>query len=163
MGQRISTEQKEAALKRLLPPHNESVKVVSEQTGIGEASLYKWRLELQRQGAVVPGAVTTSAQWSAEARFAAVVETATLSEIELSEYCRQKGLYPDQVKEWKQACIQGQTTTAAQRKQLQDELRADRLKIKQLEKELNRKDKALAETTALLVLRKKLNALYGEA
>ena len=58
MGQRISTEQKEAALKRLLPPHNESVKVVSEQTGIGEASLYKWRLELQRQGAVVPGAVT---------------------------------------------------------------------------------------------------------
>ena len=100
--------------------------------------------------------------WSPEAKFSIVLETAMMSEIELSEYCREKGLYPDQVKQWKQSCINNNMTEAQRKKQEAAERKADKKRIKQLEKELKRKDAALAETAALLVLRKKLNAYWGE-
>jgi transposase-like protein len=100
--------------------------------------------------------------WSAEAKLAVVIETSVLSEIELSQHCREKGLYPEQVKAWRQACLDGQDLA---KQQLQDEraqTRVDRRRIRELERELYRKEKALAEAAALLVLRKKLNALWGE-
>ena len=49
--------------------------------------------------------------WSADAKLAVVIETAALSEIELSEYCRRKGLYVDQVRDWRQACLDGQQSS----------------------------------------------------
>ncbi|PSH11010.1 hypothetical protein B7R75_21775, partial [Yersinia pseudotuberculosis] len=54
----------------------------------------------------VPGAEKNSEQWPAEARLAVIVETATLSETEIAEYCRKKGLYPAQIAQWKQAFLQ---------------------------------------------------------
>lgn len=110
----------------------------------------------------MPGSGKTSDHWSAEAKLAVVIETAILSESGLSEYCREKGLYPEQVREWKAACIQGQLSEAERRKQDREQAKKDKKRIKALERELNRKEKALAETAALLVLRKKLNALWGE-
>lgn len=100
-------------------------------------------------------------RWSAEQKFAVVLETAVLSEAELSEYCREKGLYPEQAKQWKQDCIARNQTPAQARKQLAQERKEDKKRIKELERELKRKDAALAETAALLVLRKKLNAYWG--
>lgn len=44
-------------------------------------------------------------KWSSQDKFMVVIETANLSEIEFSEYCREKGIYPEQVREWKEACI----------------------------------------------------------
>lgn len=104
----------------------------------------------------MPGISKNSEQWSAEARFAAIVETATLSEAEIAEYCRKKGLYPEQLIQWKQGFIQTENPAdKAALKQSQKE-------IKQLKKELLRKEKALAEAAAILVLRKKLTDYYGE-
>ena len=100
-------------------------------------------------------------KWPAETKLAVVIETATLSEVELSHYCREKGLYPEQVKAWRQACLDGQTTATQLKHAERTQNRADKQRIRELERELNRKDKALAETAALLVLRKKLNALWG--
>ncbi|SJN11199.1 hypothetical protein CZ787_05400 [Halomonas citrativorans] len=91
-----------------------------------------------------------------------VIETATFSEIELSEYCRGKGLYPQQVKAWKAACLAGQQNTRVQHQAERDQAKADKKRIRQLERELNRKEKALAEAAALLVLRKKLNAYWDD-
>ncbi len=51
-------------------------------------------------------------EWPADAKFAVVLETAALAEIELREYCRRKGLYPEQVQQWRQACI-AQTTPSS--------------------------------------------------
>jgi len=82
-----------------------------------------------------------------------------LNESELSQYCREKGLYPEQVKEWKAAC---QLSEVERRKQDREQAKKDKKRIKALERELNRKEKALAETAALLVLRKKFNAFWEE-
>jgi len=89
----------------LLPPNNKSVASVAREEGVADQTLYNWRKQAREQGQPVPGKKTTSDQWSHESKFAVVVETAALSESELGEYCRKKGLYPEQIKQWKQQCL----------------------------------------------------------
>ena len=89
-----------------------------------------------------------------------MIETASLNEVELSEYCRRKGLYPAQISAWTNACTQANASQTPKLDRTQ--LKAQVKHIKQLEAELRRKDKALAEAAALLVLQKKVRALWGE-
>ncbi len=160
---RYSEERKAAVLQKLLPPNNQPVPRVSKEEGISEVTLYTWRTQVKEEGIPVPGSGKQTDDWPAEARFSTVVETATMTELELSEYCRSKGLYPEQIRSWKKACIQGAQSDEKQKKRRQIEAKQDKKRIKVLESELRRKEKALAETAALLVLRKKLNALWEES
>ncbi len=98
---RISPERKSAALAKLLPPYNMTVTSVAQMEGISEATLYNWRNQAKAEGKPVPGADKTTDQCSAEARLAVIIETATFSETELAQYCRKKGLYPEQINQWK--------------------------------------------------------------
>jgi transposase-like protein len=111
---------------------------------------------------LVSGRSKSSDDWSAEAKLAVVAETAALNESELSEYCRKKGLYPEQLKSWKEDCIAGFESTPARQAQALKQSKSDKRQIRKLEKDPRRKEKALAEIAALLVLRKKLNVFYGE-
>lgn len=155
-----SEERKQQILNKLLPPSNMTVAEVSRTEGIGLQTLYNWRDKAKQQGRPVPGSKPTSEHWSAEAKFATVLETASLNEAELSEYCRAKGLYVDQVKAWKADALRGFMSSREQELEAKRQRQADHKEIKQLKAELRRKEKALAETAALLVLRKKLNALW---
>lgn len=158
---RYSPERKAAVLRKLLPPLNLSVAELARQEGISDMTLYTWRKQARSEGHAVPGSGKLPEQWSAEAKFAVVVETAALSEVELSEYCRSKGLYPEQVNAWRAACIDGQQSAQARKQSDREQARSNKKRIRELERELRRKDKALAETAAILVLRKKLNAYWG--
>ena len=104
---------------------------------------------------------TYEMQWSSQDKFMVVLETANLTEIEFSEYCREKGIYPEQVKEWKEACINANDNAREKSTKVGKELRVERKEKEKLEKELARKEKALAEAAALLVLRKKADAIWG--
>ena len=160
---RYSEERKASVLRKLLPPSNCSVPKVAKEEGISEVTLYTWRTQAKEQGVPVPGSGKQTSDWTPEAKFAAVVEPGSMTELEVSEYCRSKGLYPEQIRAWKEACIQGAQSVGVQKKQRQIEAKQDKKRIKALERELRRKEKALAETAALLVLRKKLNALWEES
>ena len=123
----------------------------------------KWRNELVESGllSTEPPLENTTTDYSAEQRFFIVIETATMSERELAEYCRSKGLFVDDVKAWRALSIKAQSATSTSISHKENkQLREERRKVKALEKELARKEKALAETAALLVLREKLNALW---
>ena len=72
-------------------------------------------------------------------------------------------MYVDHVKQWKVLSIAAHTAKQESQYKLDSARRADKKKIKSLEKELSRKDKALAETAALLVLREKYNALWDNS
>ena len=157
-----SRERKEAVLKKMLPPNNVAIAELAKQEGISEATLYGWRKQARNAGQLMPDADDSPAGWSSRDKFAAVLSTATMSEAEIAEYCRQQGLYPHQVSQWRAACEQANDWDQATAKQLKETTRADRKKLKQLENELSRKEKALAEAAALLVLRKKLNAMLEE-
>lgn len=85
-----------------------------------------------------------------------------LSEIGLATYYREKGLFVEQVKAWKDACLQANGGVAKEAARLQKEPKEREKEYKGLQKELNIKEKALAETAALLVLRKKANAIWGD-
>jgi transposase-like protein len=162
---RYSPERKSAILKKLLPPLSLSVAEVSKQENISNVTLYTWRKQLLEKGVVVPDSHSPE-QWSAEAKLAVVAETLTLSEVELSEYCRKKGLFPEQIRDWKNSFLNSQKPPAkpstAEIKAEKEEARRDKKRIHELEKELRRKEKALAEAAALLVLQKKLDAFWSE-
>lgn len=98
-----------------------------------------------------------------ENKLAVIIETAALNQTEMAEYCRKKGLFAEQIQQWKAAFISSASADSQpkQRKVLSDEQKKDKQTIKKLERELNRKDKALAETAALLVLTKKAQEIWG--
>ena len=154
-----SPERKASILKKLLPPFN---RTVAREENISPQTLYNWRHQAKQSGLPVPGKTSSSDQWSADSKLAVVVETAALSESELSEYCREKGLYVEQIKRWKDHCLSGFQISHEQQKQAARQAQLDKSAIKDLKRDLRIKEKALAETTALLVLRKKLHALLGE-
>ena len=159
---RYSSERKEAILEKMLPPHNMTVAAVARQEGISAQTLYTWRYKARKLGKPVPGKKSSTEDWSAETKLAVVVETASLSESELSQYCREKGLHVEQVQRWKRECLQGFQSSETQNKTIRQQTQKDKAEIKTLKKELRHKEKALAETAALLVLRKKLNALWED-
>jgi len=153
-------ERKEAILKKLLPPVNQSVAEVAREEGISIQTIYSWQIKARQSGIPMPGNTTKTDHWTAETKLAVVIETASFSESELSQYCREKGLYIEQIKQWKSQCLTGFKVSQEQQKEVAKKAKVDRLKIKSLEKELRHKEKALAETAALLVLRKKLDAFW---
>lgn len=157
-----SEERKEAVLSKLLPPHNKSYAEISKEEGIPPTTIYTWLKKRNQAGTMNFKSVKTTALWSVEARFSAIVETATMSEIELGEYCREKGLYPDQIKCWKDEFIASLTEKPSSIQPEKSQGKGDKKRIMQLEKELRRKEKALAEAAALLILGKKLQAFYEE-
>lgn len=159
---RYSEEFKYSIMMKMMPPQNQSIKEVSRETGLSEGTLYQWRKQARRKGLAVPGGEQEVERWSTQDKFLIVMETAPLSEIEMAEYCRNKGLFVEQVLTWRDACIQANGGVAEQAARFQKELRLKGRELKKLEQELRRKDAALAETAALLVLRKKANAIWGD-
>ncbi|CAK0775889.1 putative IS3 family mobile element-associated protein [Gammaproteobacteria bacterium] len=159
---RYSAERKEAVLRKMLPPNNKSLKDLAQEEGISEATLHLWRRETRAQGRLLPDADKTPEGWSAKDKFCAVVETAAMNEEELSEYCRKRGLYPEQMKGWRIACEQATDRERESSSRLNEVIREERKRNKELERELTRKEKALAEAAALLILRKKAEVIWGE-
>lgn len=160
---RYEQEYKEQAVQKMMPPNALSVARLSRETGVSEATLYNWRNEYRCRGVAVPADPSNPERWSGENKLAVVIETAALNEMEIAEYCRKKGLYPEQVGRWREAAILGNARADQLDQAAKKVVQQERKKNKLLERELRRKDKALAETAALLVLRKKAQAIWGDA
>ncbi|AMQ05226.1 transposase [Sporosarcina psychrophila] len=159
---RYTKELKDAVLVRMMPPNNETVKSISMDTGISEQSLYKWRKKARIDGNPTPGNGQTSECWSSEDKFLVVLETYAMNEINLAEYCRKKGLYKEQIDAWRSVCLNANTGELNQTKRLSQELKDEKRHTTEIEKDLCIKEKALAEAAALLLLRKKARAIWGD-
>ena len=85
------------------PRHRQSVARISEELGIHVVTLYNWRKGWRLQGEVVPAFEKEPEGWSTADKFTVVLETAGLNATELSAYCRERGLFPEQVSRWRQA------------------------------------------------------------
>ena len=151
---RYSNEFKERAVARLLPPESAEVSRVSQEIGVSVATLERWRADALSRPA-------RERAWTAAARLEAVIATAAMDEAQRSVWCREKGVFPSDLQQWRESAMAALAQPEEARATAQ-ETRADRRRIKELEKDLRRKEKALAETTALLVLRKKLQAIFHE-
>ncbi len=150
-------ERKEAICRQLLAPGGACIAQLARETGIGESTLYNWRHQCQTPSGVVMAKPNQPGKpWSSAEKFAVVLETAALNEAERAEYARRKGLYVEQIAVWTAACRDANGAWVER-----PENRADKKRIQDLERELHRKEKALAEAAALLVLRKKAQAIWG--
>jgi transposase len=160
----------QAVEKALNPNSRSSQKDLSEELGIGYSTLQKWIRQSREQAFDIQpesGSINTREMmkekrpqdWSSEEKLNMVITCSALSEEDVNQLCREQGLYPHHIKQWKadflsEKKVGGQTESQASLKSLRSENKA-------LKKELNRKDKALAETAALLVLQKKVKAIWG--
>jgi transposase-like protein len=153
-------ERRESVVRRMF---NEGMPMsaLARESGIAEATLYRWRDRAKTNGEAV-STPKHPEKYPAARKFAIVVEAASLNEAELAEFCRKKGLYPEQVKAWRAQAEQAMASGAASAKEWRAALTTEKKRNKELERELRRKEKALAETAALLTLRKKAAAIWGE-
>ena len=157
-----SKEFKDSILRRMLPPNNESISTIAKEEGLSEQTLRNWRDKARKEGYAAPGTDSQPDNWSTQDKFLVVVETASMNEADLAEYARKKGLFVEQIKAWRDACMNANGGIAKEAARLNQELKDSQKERKKLEKELQRKEKALAETAALLVLAKKANAIWGD-
>lgn len=163
-----AAERRESVVRRLLKPEGISIRELSRETGVSTWTLYHWRKQAIEQGEMVVGSSkprgpgSAGEKHSATQKLAIVVESAALNEAELAEYCRKKGLYVEQVKAWRAAAEQAMADGVVSARPLREALATERKRNKELERELRRKERALAETAALLTLRKKISAIWGE-
>lgn len=141
----------------MLPPNSRSIPELARETGIPKETLYTWRT---KHG----GALTVSGQktevFTGSQKFQMVLESATMNEHELAEYCRRSGCFPEQIVAWREFCEMANDIRP--RRAEQAERRELRKQNNQLQSELRRKEKALAEMAAILVLQKKVRAIWGE-
>ena len=147
--------------RRMRPPHRQSVAGISEELGIHLITVDKWRKAWRLQGEVVPASEKDPEGWTATDKFTVVLETAGLNGTELSAYCRERSLFPEQVERWRQASQDANekpVLTLKEQKELEKLRAQDQREIKSLKQELRRKEKALTEAAALLMAAKKIQA-----
>ncbi len=128
-------ELKESIIARMLPPNNISVPELVRETGIPKDTLYTWRSKALKGGTLAHSIAPRGL--SSEEKFNIVLETAGLNEVELGEYCRRKGLFPQMIDAWQTTCRQAHTPLAP--KADRTTIRTQKKKIKRLEVELKRK------------------------
>lgn len=154
-----SAEFKASIIAKMLPPNHQPIPDLARETQIPRDTRYNWRTQALKAGGDLVPTPTLAERNSAE-KFAIVVETAHLNAEELSAYCRRQGLYPQQLAVWRTACVQANAPVCSQAERAQR--RQDQRRIKALEQEVARKDQALAEAAALLMLEKKARRLFAD-
>ena len=163
MEQEYTAGFKARMVERLTGPHAMSASALARETGVAQATLSRWlkAAATVRSMAKTKDATPAAAPartWTAEQKLAAVLEATTLSGDALGAWLRRNGLHAEQLAQWRAAALgglDGATTTARA-------AAPSARRVRELERELRRKDKALAEAAALLVLRKKLDALSAD-
>lgn len=155
----ISIEIKAALVQKALNRGSATLESIARANNIATSTLSKWVTKFRNGELQVKDDAVKLGYATAADRFSHLLNTAKLDEVALGGYCREHGLYSHQLTQWKDAMS---TDHNDKNKQQNEELKVLRAENKSLKKELNRKEKALAETAALLVLKKKLHLIWGE-
>jgi transposase len=143
-------------VRKLMQPGAPSATSLAKEVGITQATLSRWIRKHGTMVAMEKG--KRSSDWTPEEKLRAIVETAHLTDEELGSYLREKGLHAANLEEWRKQSLLGMTEAALGGRRKKD---PNAQRIKELERELLRKDKALAEASALLILKKKVEAIWG--
>lgn len=160
---KYSTKFKSKMVRRMTGPDSLSATALAADIGIAQPTLSRWLREAASgKVSAMPKTKTTKERrpqdWTPGEKIAAVAEAAGLSDEELGAFLRRKGLHQAQLGTWRTTLIEALNSKLPRQAKASPEKR----RVRELEKELRRKDKALAETAALLVLKKKVQAIWGD-
>lgn len=165
MEKQYSERFKARMVERMLGERRVSANALSKEVGVGQPTLSRWlreagRLEPVSDRKEEKEPVRRPEDWSPHEKLEAVLEAAAISGEQLGVWLRRKGLKEEHLRQWREVLAERAGSVFAPRAPRVDA--EERRKVQALEKELKRKDKALAETAALLVLQGKMQALWGE-
>ncbi len=160
----------QAVEKALSREEGISLADMAKSLSIGQSTLSKWICKSRNQTldrgsnqniSIVKGMAFEKRpqDWTDKEKLNMVIRCGSMSEVEINQYCREQGLYAHHINQWKDELGGGEmtnkpATNAAENRRLKNENKA-------LKKELQRKEKALAEAAALLILQKKGQAIWG--
>ena len=160
---------KASMVQKLATPGGPSAGQLAQEVGVPQSTLSRWLRQAGRfgggNGAIPPDpprrpmAAKRPQDWTAEEKLQAVIEAAGLPEAELGEFLRRQGLHEAQLQQWRDGVLAGleQHPKRGSKKSSPEARR-----VRELERELARKEKALAEAAALLILKKKAQAIWGD-
>ena len=160
VSQQRTEEFRRSAVEKFQSRGSRSVEEVARGLGVSSWSLYQWTKRYGNQDVMKKN--RRPGDRSVQEKLKAVIEFEGLEGEKQGEYLRREGLHSEHIAGWKKSMEAGLESgggslTAVNR----SEWAADKKKIKELERDLHRKDRALAETTALLVLKKKADLIWG--
>jgi transposase len=155
MKVRFSPEFKQSVVQKIATPGGPSATQMAKNLGVHYTSIYAWVKDHANTASM-----KKSKEWTPEAKLEAIIKTATMSENELGEYLRANGLHSAEIEQWKQDFYGAQKS--AGRPKVDPELVQLRSEKKELSKDLKRKDSALAEMAARIVLLKKSRLIWGD-
>lgn len=157
---KYSTGFRNSVLKKVLPPENRSIREVSKETGVSEQTIRNWLLRLKDDNLNPEEGEISPEQRSPSEKMSLILESRSLSSETKGEWLRKNGIHSEHLVLWEQELREQVNDKSSKEKET---IKKQKKKIKSLEKELERKEKALAEMAALMVLKKKAEALWGEA
>jgi transposase-like protein len=158
-------------IQRLSGPDAPSAMTLSREVGVPQPTLSLWLRRARRLPSMKqqphdggqPGEPRSPKSWSAEEKYRVVVEAATIADSELGEFLRKRGLHSAELEEWRRVAAEGAKAALTHgKKPVREQPKIDPRRVRELERELLRKDKALAELAALVALKKKLELLWGD-
>ena len=156
---------KSRLVSKMTDPGAVSANSLAPEVGLSQSTLSRWlreartvsRMSKKSRGSRKQSSSGSSQTWSAEEKFRVVVESRDLSEEDLGAFLRKEGVHQVQLEEWAEAMYSSLKAPKKSRT-----ASAETKRIKKLEKELRRKEKALAEVAALLILQKKVREIWGD-
>jgi len=150
---------RQQALEKVYNRGNRTVQAVADDLNMNSWTLKNW-MKLPKESIDRPSDMTTKRpqDWSLSERFQLILESQGKEGEVLNGWCREKGVFPHHLQAWRKAFETGALETTGSRSEVRD-LKA---RNQALQRELKRKEKALAEAAALLVLQKKYQALWEE-
>lgn len=157
MPQQYSTAFKSRMLRRLIGPSAVSANTLAREVGVGQTMLSRW---LRESRTVEPMSSSKKKRWTGAEKLRVVIEARGLSETDLGALLRREGLHESDLTAWQAAAEAA--LSPSRRAAPSAESQRDQRRIHALERELRRKDAALAETAALLVLKKKVQEIWGD-
>jgi transposase-like protein len=154
---------KEDIVQKVLLTDGRPLNQIAREAGISASTVRYWVTCHRKKSGESPLSEQEKRpkDWSAEERVLAVIETASLDEEQKNIWCRTHGVYKHHLEQWKKDAVSGTALLAAQGRVRQDPKLQK--KVRSLEKELTRKEKALAEASALLLLKKKAHSIWGDS
>jgi hypothetical protein len=144
-------------LRRLIGPSAESATALAQEVGVSQAALSRW---LRESRSVDPMTSSKKKRWTGAEKLRVLLEARGLSEGDLGALLRREGLHETDLTTWQAAAEAA--LNPGRHAGTSAEQQRDQRRIQELERELRRKEAALAETAALLVLKKKVQEIWGD-
>ena len=147
---------KQQAVVKFINRGTKSVETIADELGTSSKNLYRWRKEL---GEVSMSKNKSISEWTLEQKLESIVQTASMNEVEVSEYLRSNGLHSSDLESFKSDALAGLKSKG--RPKLDPEVTQLRKENKALQRDIKKKNKALAEYSARVILLKKSHEIWG--